>query len=110
MDAMTDAILDRARELLADPSQALSVRWVCTALLAADERARALAEAAREIVDAAIAYDDAIRSCANDPEKMTEFGTAQGDDLDSLYMRWMTLVREFRARGQAKADAAGSGE
>jgi len=38
---------------------------------------------------AAIAYDAAIHSCANDPDKMTEFGTAQGDDLDLLYADWI---------------------
>ena len=41
---------------------------------------------------AAIAYDKAISSCANDPKKMSSFCTAQGDDLDDLYFRWLNLT------------------
>lgn len=59
------------------------------------ERARTMAAAPQmlEACLAAVVYDDAIRSCANDPEKMTEFGTAEGDDLDALYLDWMTKSR-----------------
>lgn len=40
---------------------------------------------------AAVAYDDAIRACANSPEKMASFCSAQGEDLDALYEKWQTL-------------------
>ena len=52
---------------------------------------------------AAIAYDNAIRNSANDPEKMASFCTAQGDDLDSLYESWISLSRAAlkRAKGEA---------
>jgi hypothetical protein len=43
---------------------------------------------------AAVKYDDAIRSCGNDPQKMSSFCTAQGEDLDKLYFEWMTLARK----------------
>jgi hypothetical protein len=48
-----------------------------------------LAEAVRE-------YDEAIRSCANDPEKMASFCTAQGDDLDMLYFRMVNIVKRAK--------------
>lgn len=47
----------------------------------------------RELAQAAIDYDTAIRSCADDPEKMSSFCTAAGDDLDTLYSRWITLAQ-----------------
>jgi len=50
---------------------------------------------------AAIAYDAAIHSCANDPDKMTEFGTAQGDDLDLLYADWIDKARAALAKVSA---------
>lgn len=43
---------------------------------------------------AAIEYDKAIEACAGDPEKMSSFCTAQGDDLDALYFDWITKARE----------------
>lgn len=42
------------------------------------DRVLALAKAVQD-------YDRAIESCGNDPEKMSSFCSAQGDDLDSLY-------------------------
>ena len=42
---------------------------------------------------AAIAYDEAIRACANEPTKMASFCTAQGDTLDNLYAAWMCKAR-----------------
>lgn len=38
------------------------------------------------------AYDRAIRRCANDPDKMATYCTAQGDSLDTLYMIWMLKI------------------
>lgn len=44
---------------------------------------------AREVV----AYDEAIQACANDPERMSSFCTAEGEDLDTLFLRAVTLAR-----------------
>jgi hypothetical protein len=43
---------------------------------------------------AAVAYDAAIQQCADSPEKMASFCTAQGDDLDALYAHWINLARQ----------------
>lgn len=43
---------------------------------------------------AAIAYDEAIASCGNDPAKMSSFCSAEGEDLDALYASWITKARE----------------
>ena len=50
--------------------------------------ARATAAEAREakLSAAVLAYDAAIRGCANEPERMASFCTAEGDDLDTLYL------------------------
>lgn len=40
-------------------------------------------------------YDKAIRSCADDPEKMSSFCTAEDDTLDDLYLQmvdWASLM------------------
>ena len=58
-------------------------------------------EAHEELLQAchkAIAYDRAIRACANDPAKMTAYGTAEGDDLDDLYDAWITAARAAIAK------------
>ena len=47
----------------------------------------------RNLVDASIAYDEAIRACGNDPERITQYRTVQGEDLDALYAQWMVLAR-----------------
>lgn len=47
---------------------------------------------------AAIEYDAAIAASANDPEKMASFCSAQGDDLDTLYDRWINLSRAALAK------------
>lgn len=52
---------------------------------------------------AALAYDTAIASCANDPEKMASFCTAQGDDLDSLYADWIDKARAALAKADGRA-------
>jgi hypothetical protein len=57
----------------------------------------ALVEAAK----AAIAYDAAIHGCANDPAAMSSFCTAQGDDLDTLYFKWLNAARAALAAAEA---------
>jgi len=47
-----------------------------------------------EACKAAIEYDKAIESCAGDPEKMSSFCTAQGDNLDTLYYDWITKAKQ----------------
>ena len=49
----------------------------------------ALARAAH----AAIAYDEAIQECADEPNKMSSFCTARGESLDALYLDWISKVR-----------------
>ncbi len=53
--------------------------------------------------EAAIAYDDAIAACGNDPRQMSSFCTAQGDTLDSLYEDWIrkSTAALARARGES---------
>lgn len=52
-------------------------------------------EAAEAVCKLAILYDDAIRACANDPKKMSSFCTAQGDNLDAIYLDWITKARSY---------------
>lgn len=54
-----------------------------------------------DAANAAIAYDRAIQACAGDPEKMSSFCTAQGDDLDALYFAWCDKARAALAKAQA---------
>ena len=71
-------------------------------LLATPER-----EAAPELYRACIAgkkYDEAIRQCSNDPEKMASFCTSQGDTLDTLYMDWMTKIRHALALAEKETN------
>lgn len=42
---------------------------------------------------AAVEYDHAMYSCANDPDKMSSHCTAQGDDMDALYFDWLSKAR-----------------
>ena len=42
--------------------------------------------------EAALRYHDAIAQCANSPEKMASFCTAEGDDLDALYTAWQVAA------------------
>lgn len=46
-----------------------------------------------KLAAAVLAYDTAIESCANDPAKMASFCSAQGDDLDALYLRMVSAAR-----------------
>ena len=50
-------------------------------------------EALANACEAAIRYDEAIRACADDPDKMASYCTAEGDDLDKLYDDWMSQSR-----------------
>ena len=61
----------------------------------ANANARLIAAAPEllEACEAAIKYDEAIRSCANNPAALTSYGTAQGDSLDALYDEWMHKAR-----------------
>ena len=60
-----------------------------------DDVARNVARIAllEKVAEAAIRYDDALLQCADDPKKMASFCTATGDNLDALYLEWMTLAR-----------------
>lgn len=62
----------------------------------------ALVAAAR----AALAYDAAIKSCANNPEQMASFCTAQGDTLDDLYFEWQELSADALAQCQPATEPA----
>ncbi len=60
-------------------------------------RLRKYASDMLEVCRAACVYDDAIRACADDPDKMASFCTAQGKDLDDLYTDWMVKSRAIVA-------------
>jgi len=47
-----------------------------------------------EACNAGIAYDKALQSCGNSPDKMSSFCTALGDDLDALYMDWIKRTKQ----------------
>lgn len=47
----------------------------------------------KELARAVLAYDAAIQLCANDPEQMSSFCTAEGDRLDDLYFRMLEIAR-----------------
>ena len=46
-----------------------------------------------EACEASIRYDAAIQSCADDPDKMSSYCAAAGDDLDTLYGDWLSKSR-----------------
>lgn len=64
------------------------------------EKARLLVAAPEllEACKAALAYDKAIRSCGNDPERMSSFCTVSGEDLDTLYFSWVNKSRSAIAK------------
>ena len=67
------------------------------------QKNRALIAAAPDLLaaaNAALAYDRAIQACAGDPEKMSSFCTAQGDDLDALYFAWVDKSRAAVEKAQ----------
>ena len=75
---------------------------VCQGFEREENRANAaLIAAAPDLLDAArcaIAYDAAIQSCANDPDRMSSFCTAEGDSLDALYAAWIDAARAAIAK------------
>jgi len=48
--------------------------------------------------EAAIRYDEAIQSCVGDPDRMSSYCTAEGDDLDALYADWIGKSRAVLAK------------
>ncbi len=54
---------------------------------------------------AAIAYDNAIEACANSPQSMSSFCTAEGDSLDVLYADWVSKSRAALAVAAAPVPA-----
>lgn len=55
------------------------------------------------LVAAVLAYDRAIRACANDPEKMSSFCSANGDDLDTLYLNMLERAAEVAEASCARS-------
>jgi hypothetical protein len=53
-----------------------------------------LLAALRQVTKAALAYDKAIHLCANDPEVMSSYCTAQGESLDRLYAKWIAAAEQ----------------
>lgn len=51
---------------------------------------------------AAIEYDALIQTCANDPARMASACSATGDDLDTLYERWIDLARAALAKAEGR--------
>jgi hypothetical protein len=78
-----------------------NVRHASTIEEAKNEIDCAIEEELVEACRAAVRYDEAIRSCGNDPDKMISFCTAAGERLDTLYMDWMTKSREALAKATA---------
>jgi len=54
-----------------------------------------------DALKAAVRYDDAIRSCANDPNRMSSYCTAAREDLDRLYLDWITKSRRALSKLEA---------
>lgn len=54
---------------------------------------------AQELADAVIAYDKAIAACLDHPEKLSSFCTAQGEDLDMLYLAMTQLAEKVKREG-----------
>lgn len=52
----------------------------------------------KQLAEYVIDYDKVITSCANDPEKMSSFCTAQGEDLDDLYFNMVCVA--YQAMGK----------
>jgi hypothetical protein len=55
---------------------------------------------------AALAYDAAIRSCADEPGKMASFCTAEGSTLDMLYADWCDTAAAAIAKYEGHPDDA----
>jgi len=91
MSKMQDQLRARAAR---GPHMGVEHGQVAFQLNAAADALDALEAAAR----AAVAYDHAIRSCADSPEKMASFCTAQGDNLDTLYAQWQAYALDGLAK------------
>ena len=53
----------------------------------------------------AVAYDAAIRECAQDADRMDNYCTAKGENLDLLYRRWQQQsqkVLDMVSRGRQR--------
>ena len=61
-------------------------------------RSLAAGDALHAAAVAAVAYDDAIQACANDPDRMSSYCSAEGDDLDTLYAAWINASRTALAK------------
>jgi hypothetical protein len=46
-----------------------------------------------ELAKTVVAYDAAIKECADDPEKMASFCTAENETLDTLYSEMLKQAR-----------------
>lgn len=74
--------------------------------------------AARELLAAVLAYDEAIRECANDPDTMASYCTVQGASLDALYERMVGVAnameretaRALKDEGPGALQTAGASE
>lgn len=63
-----------------------------------DDQARlqAVEGAARTLVEAVLAYDEAIDRAGTQIDAGAAPAFAQGDDLDTLYERWLTAAHHLR--------------
>ena len=59
----------------------------------ADARLIAAAPALLEACQLGSEYDLELQSCGADPDRMTSHCTVQGDDLDTLYAKWINATR-----------------
>jgi len=66
------------------------------------EKAEAQRDELLAVCEAAIRYDEAIRSCANDPDKMASHCTAQDEDLDALYFDWLNKAQAAIAKAKGE--------
>lgn len=54
-------------------------------------------------VQAGKSYRDALAQCADDPQRMASFCTAEGDDLDTLFAEWERLSNAAIAKAGGAA-------
>jgi hypothetical protein len=65
---------------------------------------------ADDLAASVLAYDAAIRSCANDPNKMASFCSAEGDDLDALYLAMVTAASNAAPQASVPTGSAQDGD
>jgi len=58
----------------------------------------------KDLARAVLAYDHAVQSCGDDPEKMVSFCTIEGDHLDDLYFRMIELARFILTQPEAASE------